>query len=120
MAAVVNAFAEAGLQPAGSRPVADAQGMARAELATWLQEKTKGRPRPMLLEINFYPGGRWGLEVRRGARKRIDDREAAVLQARGIDPKVPAMTTITVNLGELFASVAKAAEAAKSPTTLTG
>ncbi len=113
MAAVVNAFAESGLQPAGSRPVADAQSFARQALATWLQERSKGRPQPMLLEISFYPGGRNVIGVRRGARQKPKwtAKQAASLKARGFDPTAPAMTTITINLGELFASVSEAAKA---------
>jgi hypothetical protein len=107
MAAVLCALAEAGLQPAGSRAVADAQSVARHTLARWLRERVKGRPQqPLLLEISFYPRGGWSIEpVRRGVRKRLTAKQAASLKARGVDPTRRAMTTITVNLGELFASV---------------
>jgi hypothetical protein len=111
MAAVVTALAETGLQPAGSRPVADAQSVARHALETWLGERAKGRPKPMLLVIDFFPGGGWQIEVHRGARQKRTAEEAASLKARGFDPTAPAMTMITLNLGLLFASVFEAAKA---------
>ena len=113
MAAVLTAFAEAGLQPAGSRPVADAQNRARLFLADWLEERAKGRPQAMRLEIRFYPGGRWTMsEPLRGQEKwKWTAEELALLKAKGFDPTAPAMTTITLNLGLLFASVFEAAKA---------
>ena len=109
MAAVVTALAETGLQPAGSRAVADAQSVARLALADWLGQRAKGRPKPMLLAIYFFPRGGWGIEVHQGARRKWTAEEAASLKARGSAATGPAMTTITVNLGELFASVFEAA-----------
>jgi hypothetical protein len=110
MAAVVAALAETGLHPAGSRPVADAQSVARHALARWLAERAKGRPQQaMRLAISFYPGGRWDIAVLRGAEKpKRTAEEAASLKARGFDPAAPAMTVITVNLGVLFESVFEA------------
>jgi hypothetical protein len=110
MAAVVNAFAESGLQPAGSRPVADAQGRARVGLATWLQERAKGRPRAMRLEIRFYPGGRSAMsDLLRGQEKwKWTPEDAALLKAKRFDPTSPPMTVITLDLGLLFASVFEA------------
>lgn len=115
MAAVANAFAECGLQPAASRPVADAQNLARHSLAGWLEEKAKGRPKAMRLEIRFYPGGRNAMDVLRGQQKwKWTAGEATRLKARGSDlATAPAMTEITVNLGELFESVFEAARAIK-------
>jgi hypothetical protein len=109
IAAVVAALAETGLHPAGSRPVADAQSQARHALATWLGERAKGRPQSMRLEINVYPGGGYDIEVVRSAgRKKLTAEQAASLKARGVDPARRPMTTITVDLGLLFASVAEA------------
>jgi hypothetical protein len=104
IAAVLCGFAEAGLQPSGSRPIADAQNFVREGLARWL-----GKPQPMVLEIKFYPGGKWQI-VPSWARKRTA-KEIASLKARGFDLTAPAITTIAVNLGELFASVSEAAKA---------
>jgi hypothetical protein len=104
MAAAVNAFAEAGLPPAGSQLVADAQSHARHALADWL-----GRPQSMRLEINVYPGGGSDIEVVRSAgQKKLTAEQAASLKARGVDPARRPMTTITLDLGLLFASVAEA------------
>jgi hypothetical protein len=105
-AAVVNAFAEAGLQPAGSRPVADALSMARHALARWQREKAKGEPDPMFVEIRFYAGGRWDIGVHRGVWKRISANASA---AALIDPKARPMTSIKIDLGQLFASVSEVA-----------
>jgi hypothetical protein len=102
MAAVANAFAEAGLQPAASRAVADAQGMARQALARWQGEKARGRPRPMFVEIRFYPGGRWAIGVHRGK-----------WEQNAAEPKARPMTTISVDLGELFTSVFEAAKTSR-------
>jgi hypothetical protein len=99
VAAALCAFAEAGLHPSASRPIADAaQFFVRDGLALWLR-----KPQPMLLEIKFYPGGRQIIAAS-WAKKR-SAKDIASLKARGIDETAPAMTTITVNLGELFASV---------------
>ena len=102
MAAVANAFAEAGLPPAASRPVADAQGMARQALARWQGEKARGRPRPMFVEIRFYPGGRWAIGVHRGK-----------WEQNAAEPKASPMTTISVDLGELFTGVFEAAKTSR-------
>ena len=115
MAAVVNALAETGLHPAGSRPVADAQTFARFELEKWLPERAKGRRQPIVLEINFYRGG-GGINVLRGRavwqKPKQPASEIARLKARGVDPArfdpARALTTIRVNLGELFESVFEA------------
>ncbi len=110
MAAVICALAEAGLQPAASRPVADAQSIARHALATWLGERAEGRPQPvLLLEINFYRGGGEDIDVRRGRAAWQKPKQSAAqiarLKARGIDPArfdpARAMTTVRVNLSEL-------------------
>jgi hypothetical protein len=109
MAAAVNAFAEAGLPPAGSQLVADAQSHARHALATWLAERAKGRPQAVQLQINVYPGGGSDIELAPSAgRKKQTAEQAASLKARGVDPARRPMTTITVDLGLLFASVAEA------------
>jgi len=110
MAAVANAFAESGLQPAASRPVADAQSFARRALADWLAERAKGGPKAMRLEIRFYPGGRSAIVPPR-QKWRWTAEEVALLKAKGFDPTAPAMTTITLNLGLLFESVFEAAKA---------
>ena len=105
MAAVANAFAEAGLPPAASRPVADAQGMARQALARWQGEKAKGRPRPMFVEIRFYPGGRSALGVHRGRWEQNADYGDAA------EPRP--MTSIKIDLGQLFTSVFEATKASR-------
>ena len=95
MAAVVNAFAEAGIPPAGSRAVADVQGMIRnSTLPRWLRAKTKG---PLFIEIRFYPAGRSAIGVHYGKW----ERSAA-------EPKAQPMTKIIIDLGMLFESVAEA------------
>lgn len=109
MAAVIAAFAEAGLQPAGSRAVADALGSyTRDHLARWLRDKERGRPpKSLLLEIIFYPGGGKTMEaVRNGVREKTTAKQAASRKARGFDPTKRPMTTITVDLGALWESVA--------------
>jgi hypothetical protein len=109
MAAVVAALAETGLHPAGSQPVATAQGQARHALATWLAERAKGQPQAVRLEVSFYPGGGYDIEVVPSAgRKKQTAEEAASLKARGVDPARRPMTTIAVDLGLLFESVFEA------------
>ena len=96
VASVVNALAEAGLQPAGSRAVADAQNVSRHALAQWLRERAKGgKTKPLLMEIFFFAGGRTEIEVHHGARK-------------ASKPGPP--TSIRVDLEQLFESVAEAAK----------
>jgi hypothetical protein len=106
MAAVVAALAETGLHPAGSRPVADAQSLARHALATWLGERAKGHPQAVRLAISFYAGGRFDIALLRGAEtpKRTAV-EAKALKARGFNPTARPMTVITLDLGLLFESV---------------
>jgi hypothetical protein len=113
MAAVVTALAETGLHPAGSRPVGDAQSVARQALTTWLAEKAKRRrPQAMRLEISFYPGGGRDIAVLRGRQKPTRTGEkAAALKAREFDPTARPITVITLNLDSLFTSVLEAAEA---------
>jgi hypothetical protein len=112
MAAVANAFADAGLPPTASRPVADAQGGARTALAEWQDEKAKGRrPQRKVVEIRFFPGGHWWTQIHDGKwvePKNVKERIA--LAEAGIDPNARPMTTITVDLGELFASVRQVIE----------
>jgi hypothetical protein len=109
MAAVIAAFAEAGLPPAGSRAVADALGSyTRDHLARWLRDRERGRPpQSLMLEIIFYPGGGKTMEaVRNGVREKTTAKQAALRKARGFDPTKRPMTTITVDLGALWESVA--------------
>jgi hypothetical protein len=113
MAAVANAFAEAGLPPTASRPVADAQGMARRTLARWQGEKAKGPPEPRFIEIRFYPGGRWDIGVHRGEWVEPDAAHRKALVKAGIDPKARPMTAIKVDLGQLFTSVFEATRASR-------
>lgn len=95
MAALVNAFAEAGIPPAGSRAVADVQGTIRnSTLPRWLRAKTKS---PLFVEIRFYPAGRSAIGVHYGKW----ERSAA-------EPKAQPMTKIIIDLGVLFESVAEA------------
>jgi hypothetical protein len=101
MAAVVNAFAEAGLQPAGSRPVADAHSFARAALAEWLR-----KPRPMSLEITFYGGG-----LCEHAPKGFGRKGARRIDLRGR----PRMIKHTVYLSDLFGSVRAQTERRSDP-----
>jgi hypothetical protein len=113
IAAVMNAFAEARLQPAESRAVAE---RARLALVDWLEERAKGRPRAMRLEIRVYPGGRSAMDVLRGKEKwKWKPEEITWLRAKGLDPDAPAMTVITLDLGFLFESVFEAANDDRRP-----
>lgn len=118
MAAVITALAETGLQPAASRPAADARSIARRALAHWLGGRAKGRPQAMVLEITFYAGGSWDMNVRDARQKPKRTAKRIVnLKARGFDSTTRlAMTAVTVNLGELFASVEQRIKVLAAPS----
>lgn len=94
MVAVICALADAGLQPAGSRVVADVQNAARFTLAKWLR-----RPGPCFVEIFFYPGGKTLTEVHDGTPK------AKHPNAQG---KERARISIKLDLDLLFSGVSEA------------
>jgi hypothetical protein len=103
MAGVVAAFAEIGLHPAASRPLADAQSVARKALTTWLVEKGRkpSQPQAMRLEMSFFPGGDPHLVKLHGPIVE----EALAPKANGLYPTGQPIITVTLNFDSLFESV---------------
>jgi hypothetical protein len=109
MAAVLNGLAKAGLQPAGSGAAVEC---ARFALAGWLEERAKGQPAAMRLEIRVYLSGHSAMEVLRGEEKwEWKPEEITMQKAKGPDlTNAPVESVFTLDLGLLFESVFEAAK----------
>jgi DNA-binding transcriptional MerR regulator len=96
-AAVLNAFADAGIEPGRHRWLADAQSIARIELAKWKRARAKGR-KPLFLEVSFVPPGRTEIEVHSGSAR---------------PSAAPPLLSVRINLGLLFESVSESESAVR-------